>query len=78
MFDVSRFFGYFFVFFLLFETMYLKADCHIAWEQVFRSKIIDSSTQQANADDTQPKDLFSINNVSEHGLSEALLLSVKT
>lgn len=28
-------------FVFLFETMYLKANCHIALEQVFRSKIID-------------------------------------
>lgn len=30
-----------FVFVFLFETMYLKANCPVAWEQVFRSKIID-------------------------------------
>lgn len=46
--NVGSFKGFFFlvlcfglVFVFLFETMYLKANCPVAWEQVFRSKIID-------------------------------------
>ena len=40
-------------------------------------KLLISTTQQADTDNTQPRDLVSVNNVSEHGLSEALCFQLQ-